>query len=146
MPALNVKLAIDLTNKDKSPGLDGLPIEFYQTFWDHLRPMLTALLNDIYRSGLILTAQQRKSLITLIYKREDPSFLDNWQPISLLCVDFYATLQSPIHATKRSTARNHRPGSDVRNSGQADLRKCYTSTRRLISFGKFICTRRRRVT
>lgn len=34
-------------HKGKAPGVDGLPVEFYSTFWDLLGPFLCAVLNDV---------------------------------------------------------------------------------------------------
>ncbi|KAH9377444.1 hypothetical protein HPB48_010038 [Haemaphysalis longicornis] len=33
--------------KGKAPGVDGLPVELYSTFWDLLEPFLCAVLNNI---------------------------------------------------------------------------------------------------
>ena len=51
---------------NKTPGIDGLPIEFYITFWEILGEFFPALLNDIYTNGLLPSIQQRLSIITLI--------------------------------------------------------------------------------
>ena len=79
---------MNLFKRNKSPGIDGLPIEFYITFWHILSDTFLTLINNIYNNGLSPTAQQRISLIALIHKKNEKEFLDNWRPISLLCVDF----------------------------------------------------------
>ena len=80
--------AKDQFHNNKSPGIDGLPIEFYVTFWHLLSDVFFRLANDIYSHGLEPGAQQRISLIALIHKKFEKENLDNWRPISLLCVDF----------------------------------------------------------
>ena len=83
-----VERAIDLAKLNRTPGLDGLPIEFYATFWPVLRDFLTKWANDVYNNGLKLGCQQRVAIITLIHKRKSRLDLDMWRPISLLCVDY----------------------------------------------------------
>ena len=72
--------------KRKSPGTDGLPAEFYLTFWDVLGPDLVELLNASFDSGL-LPLSQRDALISLVFKKGDRLLHKNWRPISLLNVD-----------------------------------------------------------
>ena len=69
--------------KNKSPGSDGLPAEFYLQFWDSLGSDLTEVLNEAYRTGS-LTPSQRRGLISLIYKKGDRLNCKNWRPITLL--------------------------------------------------------------
>ena len=80
--------AIRLFKKNRSPGIDGIPIEFYDTFWHLLSKVFHKLANDIYQNGLLPEAQQRISIIALIHKKDDKELLNNWRPISLLCVDY----------------------------------------------------------
>ena len=80
--------AIHLFKKNRSPGIDGLPIEFYDTFWHLLSKVFNKLANNIFTYGLLPEAQQRISIIALIHKKDDKELLDNWRPISLLCVDY----------------------------------------------------------
>ena len=71
----------------KAPGLDGFPAEFYTTFWDLLGSDLVSVLNSCFHSGT-LSLSQRRSLITLLYKKNDRLECKNWRPISLLCVNY----------------------------------------------------------
>ena len=73
--------------KDKSPGSDGLPMEFYVTCWDLLGEDLVSVFNASLEAGL-LPFSQREALIALIFKKGDRLDHKNWRPISLLNVDY----------------------------------------------------------
>lgn len=71
----------------KSPGTDGLPKEFYLTFWDPLKDNLLEILNFCLNSGK-LCLSQRRGMMTLLLKKDDKELLKNWRPISLLNTDY----------------------------------------------------------
>ena len=79
--------ALSRTAKNKSPGIDGLPYEFYQCFFDLIGPDLLNVYNDIF-SGGILSDSQRIAVITLTPKKGNASSPNNWRPISLLNSDY----------------------------------------------------------
>ena len=70
----------------KAPGVDGLPVEFYKTFWPSIGDAYMDLLLECLESKE-LPLTMRTSVITLIYKKEDRDKLKNYRPISLLCAD-----------------------------------------------------------
>ena len=72
---------------DKSPGLDGIPIEFYKTFWLILGPFLVKLYNESYQNEK-LSNSQRIAVISLIHKKGNKNLLKNYRPISLTNVDY----------------------------------------------------------
>ena len=72
---------------NKSPGIDGLPYEFYQTFWDLIKGELIRVL-AIMKNELILSESQNLAVITLQPKEGDTQKLSNWRPISLMCCDY----------------------------------------------------------
>ena len=74
-------------SKGKTPGSDGLPLEFYVKFWDQLCPILLQLYNFSFDHGFLSTSMQG-SVTRLIFKKDDPKNLKNWRPISLLNVDY----------------------------------------------------------
>ena len=82
-----VRLALDGMTRGKSPGSDGLPMEFYVTFWDVLGFDLVDVLNASLDLG-VLPLSQRTALISLIFKKGDGLLHKNWRPISLLNVDY----------------------------------------------------------
>ncbi|KAI4890805.1 hypothetical protein NFI96_030933, partial [Prochilodus magdalenae] len=73
-------------NRRKVLGLDGLPVEFYSTFWDVLGPELVEVAEDVHRQGK-LTESMRSGALSLLYKKGDSSDLANWRPLTMLCVD-----------------------------------------------------------
>lgn len=73
--------------KNKTPGNDGLPIEFYAKFWPILGNIVVDAFNASYLKGEMSTSQ-RQAVITLLDKGKDRTLLKNWRPISLLNVDY----------------------------------------------------------
>ena len=64
-----LKQAIEQTENDKSPGIDGIPIEFCKTFFDLLETDLLKLYNNIlFEENEINTMHQ--AIVTLIPKKE----------------------------------------------------------------------------
>ena len=73
---------------NKSPGNDGITIEFYKKFWPKLETVLIDSLNFSFEQGE-LSVTQRQAVITLIEKQgKDRNLIKNWRPISLLNVDY----------------------------------------------------------
>ena len=72
--------------RGKSPGSDGLPLEFYLTFWDILAPDLIILFTDFSKLDT-LPDSFKTGIVTLLYKDKDKRDLKNWRPITLLNVD-----------------------------------------------------------
>ncbi|GBG87438.1 hypothetical protein CBR_g45496 [Chara braunii] len=69
--------------RGKSPGGDGLPIEFYEATWSMSGPILLSIFNHILEGGQ-LTEDMRTRVITLIYKKGDKRNIRNYRPISRL--------------------------------------------------------------
>ena len=75
-------------NNKKSPGSDGITVEFYKLFWNDVKEFYINSINDSFYTGS-LTELQKQSIITLIPKQnKDITSLENWRPISLLNVDY----------------------------------------------------------
>ena len=80
--------ALKSLNLNRSPGLDGLTVEFYLHFWDVLAPLLLLVANECFLRGS-LPDSMKGSVTRLIFKkRGDRKCLKNWRPISLLNVDY----------------------------------------------------------
>ncbi len=83
-----LQLALRRMKKGKSPGPDGLSIEFYQHFWYILEEPLFLMFNDCIKKKELATTM-KQGLISLIPKPDkDPLEIDNWRPITLLNTDY----------------------------------------------------------
>lgn len=71
----------------KAPGIDGLPVDFYKSFWTVLGEDLLAVLNESLTEGR-LPLSCRRAVLTLLPKKGDLIEIKNWRPVSLLCTDY----------------------------------------------------------
>ena len=60
---------------NKSPGSDGLTVEFYKCLWNDLKQMLIDSLNEGYNCQE-QSASQKQASFTLIHKKNDKRCLD----------------------------------------------------------------------
>ena len=80
--------AIMTLKSDKTPGMDGLTIEFYRKFWKNLSPALYAMYNDAFSKG-VLPLSTRRGLISLLPKKnKDTRIIKNLRPLTLLNNDY----------------------------------------------------------
>ena len=76
-------VAVKSMTNGKTPGSDGLPKEFYLSFWDLLKEDFVEMANYCFS-----VESMRQALISLLFKKEDPELLKNWRPISHLNTDY----------------------------------------------------------
>lgn len=109
---------------NKSPGLDGLTVEFYRTFWEELKNFMVIVFNYCFNHQE-LTSSQKIGVLSLLYKKNDPLNLDNYRPITLLNVDVkiiaYALAQrlkpilpKIIHNDQNGYVKNRYIGFNIR--------------------------------
>ena len=79
--------AIKSMKRNKSPGLDGITIEFYEHFWPLIGDLLTTVFNESFENE-ILPFSQRSAVLSLIFKNGDAEDIANYRPISLTNVDY----------------------------------------------------------
>ena len=83
-----MKNVIKYFQKGKTPGEDGFPVEFYETFIELIGPNLLDCYNEAFQENE-LSISQRRGIINLIPKGdENLNDLRNWRPIALLNVDY----------------------------------------------------------
>ena len=96
-----IKESILKMKNNKTPGVDGLPIEFYKIFWHDIKDILYQSYCYSFENNT-LTISQKQGLITLLPKSgKDNHYLKNWRPISLLTVDY--KILASILATRVKT-------------------------------------------
>ena len=66
---------------NKTPGSDGLPVEFYKVFWGDVSDHLLNALNYAYHKGQ-LSVSQKRGVIKIIPKKDtEPYHVKDWRPI-----------------------------------------------------------------
>jgi len=78
--------AVRLMPHHKAPGLDGLPAEFYTTFWEQLGPILLRVFRESLATGA-LPSSMREGVLSLLFKKGDPTLLGNYRPLTMINVD-----------------------------------------------------------
>ena len=73
---------------NRAPGLDGLSVEFYRTFWNDLKEFMVDTINycHMYEKEE-MTNTQTLGVISLIHRKNNPQLFDKYRPITLLNVD-----------------------------------------------------------
>ena len=82
-----IKKVIKKLPRNKTPGEDGLPSEFYQIFWIDIKKYLVQSFKYSFDNEE-LSITQRRGILSLIPKKTNPLKLKNWRPISLLNQDY----------------------------------------------------------
>lgn len=82
-----LKLAVFQMERNKSPGPDGFPVEFYQNYWDIVHQDLYGLLIDFF-NGSLQIERLNYGIITLVPKCKDAKQFQKFRPICLLNVSF----------------------------------------------------------
>ncbi len=78
--ASEVKTAINTSKPQKSPGVDGIPAEFYKTFSNDLTSDLVLVFNEIVQRKQ-LTTTQKQAIIKLIPKSKTCEKTEDYRPI-----------------------------------------------------------------
>ena len=71
----------------KSPGIDGMSLEFYTANWETVREELLILLNYMFLNKHI-SPRQKHGILACLPKSTNPSTLDDYRPISLLTTEY----------------------------------------------------------
>ncbi|CAM2118664.1 unnamed protein product [Caretta caretta] len=78
---------------NKSPGMDGLTVEFYRMFWDVLGPDLVTVWAESLQNR-VLPLSYRRAMLALLPKKGDLRDLQNWRPVSLLSMDYKVVVKA----------------------------------------------------
>ena len=78
--------AVMKLKRNKSPGPDGIPAEFYQTFWPFIQDIYFDFICEVKTSAF--PVGKNTSITTLVYKERGEIFLlANYRPIALMNAD-----------------------------------------------------------
>lgn len=81
-----ISKSLKLMKNNKSPGPDGIIVEFYKLFWNNVRTDIKEVFDYSFTYEQ-LPYSQYMALITLLYKKGQREDIKNWRPISLLNCD-----------------------------------------------------------
>ena len=110
---------------NKTPGYDGLPVEFYVVFFNDIIDMLLNCYLYSHDHGF-MSSSQRNGIITLLPKKDkDPLYVKNHRPISLLNTDYKiiakvmanrlkVCLHQIIHEDQTGFMKGRNIGSNIR--------------------------------
>jgi hypothetical protein len=82
-----IKETIDHMEKNKAPGPDGFPIEFFQSCWEIIKFDILQVFNDLFDHKIDLD-RINYGVVTLIPKSDDADVIQKFRPICLLQVFF----------------------------------------------------------
>jgi exonuclease III len=101
--AAEIRLAIKAAKNNKSPGLDGIPYEFYKKFPTfkvgdetiRVENILSKVFKDIRKHGVWNMPSNENNqypftsgVMSLLYKKKDKMEIENYRPITLLGTDY----------------------------------------------------------
>ena len=86
-----------------------MPIEFYRAFWHEIKKYLFNSYKYSLENGN-LSITQKRGVISLLPKKNDPLLLKNWRPLTLLNVDY--KILAKVIATRLKEALIHLINSD----------------------------------
>ena len=81
-----IKKAIMETENNKTPGLDGIPYEFYKTHVEEIAEHLADIFNELLNNDDIKI--QCLGMMKLIPKKGSPEDLNNWRPVNITDCDY----------------------------------------------------------
>ena len=117
--------ALKSLNLNRSPGYDGLPVEFYIVFFHDICDLLLNCYHYSFEQGF-LSVSQRNGVITLLPKKDkDPMYVKNHRPITLLNTDYKiiakvmanrlkSCLNEIIHEDQTGFMKGRNIGSNIR--------------------------------
>ena len=120
-----IEKAIITMNNNKTPGQDGIPIDFYKVFWKCLKVPYFEMVKHSYEQEM-LHETARKGILNLIPKaNKDTRLVKNLRPITLLNVDYkiiekvvankmIPALETIIHKDQRGFMKDRRISVNIR--------------------------------
>ena len=72
---------------DKSSGTDIFTVEFFETFWDEIRPLILKLFHKVWEKGRLPNSFYEASIILIPKPDKDTTKKRKYRPISLVNID-----------------------------------------------------------
>ena len=119
------EIAIKSMSNFKTPGSDGIPIEFYKLLWNDISDLVLNSFKYSYENDQ-LSISQKQGIITLLPKKDkNTKYIKNWRPISLLNTDYKImtkviafrmkkVLSTIIHTNQSGFLKDRYIGSNIR--------------------------------
>ena len=83
-----IDIAVKQLQKQKCPGPDGLPVEWYQIFYPRIKYVLHSVFLKNIQNGM-MHGSSRESVISLMDKPDKNLLdIDHWRPLNLLNVNY----------------------------------------------------------
>jgi exonuclease III len=82
-----LKAAVKKSPTNKCPGLDGIPVDFFATFFTQLGPLLLDVFNSAVATGM-LPKSCRSGVICLLHKKGNRQHMNNYRPLTMLAADY----------------------------------------------------------
>ena len=110
---------------NKTPGQDGIPVDFYKIFWSSLKELFFQMVLECFDTNM-LHQSARKGILNLIPKPgKDSRFIKNLRPITLLNTDYkiiekaiankmIPALEHIIHPDQRGFMKERRISVNIR--------------------------------
>ena len=122
---LDLNTAIKGMKNAKTPGEDGIPVDFYKVFWTKIQKPFYEMLKETYQENY-LHRSARKGILNLIPKaNKDTRIIKNLRPITLLNTDYkiiekalankmIPALKEIIHKDQRGFMKDRRISVNIR--------------------------------
>lgn len=81
-------IALKNMQNDKSPGTDGMTVNFFKFFWKQLGDFVVRSINESFSKGEMSITQREGIIVCLPKGDKSREYLKNWRPISLLNVTY----------------------------------------------------------
>ena len=87
-----ISFAIKNMNTNKSPGPDGLTVEFYRKFWNLLSPYLVRVYNACFDAGEMCDSMKTSNTRVIFKKGDRKSLIGDRSPFLMLIIKFVLRL------------------------------------------------------
>ena len=84
----DLEYAIKNCKNNKTPGCDGIPVEFYKVFWNRIKNILYDALMYAYKEKTLHISARRGVICLIPKKYKDLDYIKNWRPLTLLNTDY----------------------------------------------------------